>query len=105
MARKEWTGVYCVGERHQTACLSWFKPFVPASWGLPIAADIQEDVDTGRETAIRALFRLSDGTLKEAIRRKSGGKITVITRGASQAICNTPSARFAITKAREGASE
>lgn len=99
MSRREWVSACCDTERHRVACLSWFKPFVPESWGLPIAADIQEDVETGRETAIRALFVLADGSRKEAVRRKSRGSVTYITRSASPAICNTPSARHALAKA------
>lgn len=101
MSRREWSSVYCDGDKASSAVLSWFKPYVPGSWGPPIAADIQTEIETDRETAMRALFRLADGTLKEAIRRRSRNAVTVTTRPASPAICNTPSARHAIAK-REG---
>jgi hypothetical protein len=97
--KREWTSVYCVGERHQLACLAWFRPFVPEAWGLPIAADIEEDVDTGRETAMRALFRLSDGRLKEALRRKTSRSIKVTIRDASPGILKGEVARQAVREA------
>lgn len=99
MNRREWVSMVCQGERHQQACLSWFKPFVPDDWGLPIAADVQEDVNTGRETAVRALFKLADGQLKEAVRRMNARSTKIVLRNASPAILKTSSARWALKQA------
>jgi hypothetical protein len=99
MGKREWTGMYCTGERHQMACLSWFQPVVPEAWGLPVAADVQEDVDTGRETAIRALFILPSGKLMEAFRSRVTNRNIVTLRPASPNIIKGAAAQYAIAKA------
>lgn len=87
MARYEWCGVSCRGDFGERVA-SWFRPFVPEAWGPAIKADVQEDVNTGDEGAMRALFRLPDGSLKEAVRRRqrSRGTVTITTRSPSAAI-------------------
>jgi len=81
-----WGSVVCDNDRSKANVLSWFKPFVPETWGLPLKCDGQEDSETGRETAIRALFRLPDGRLKEAVRKMNARNIVYITRDATPAI-------------------
>lgn len=99
MGHREWGGMYLGTERDQRACLTWFASFVPEEWGLPLKSDVQEEVDTGRETAIRALFRLPGGELKEAVRTKGGRTWTVRLQSASPGILRgwRPSDRTAIS--------
>jgi hypothetical protein len=59
----------CNGDRDFEAIRSWFHPLVGADW-TPLRADVQIEVETDRETALRALFRRPDGSLREVIRRK-----------------------------------
>lgn len=97
MGRREWCSMICDNERDQLACLSWFKPLVPEEWGMPIAADVEEDIETGRDTAIRALFRTEDGKMKEAVRRTSGRNVTISFKSASASILQSAKRYGAIT--------
>jgi hypothetical protein len=99
MARKtEWCGVCCPSERDHTAINSWFRRFLPEAWGAPLYAEILIEIETDKEKAIRALYRLPDGRLKEA-------RINFNTRGrtyrmsdATPGILASESAKWALSK-------
>jgi hypothetical protein len=68
-AKNQWMGMVCDAPQHQRACLSWFSAMVPDTWGLPLKADILSDAETDQTKQLRALFRLPDGSLRQATRR------------------------------------
>lgn len=103
MGKRLWGGVVCDTPKSREAVLSWFRPLVPDAWGLPIYAQLQEDVDTGRETAMRALFLLPDGALKEAYRALSRNSWRLKVSNASPGLLKAPYVRETIARAKDAA--
>ncbi len=77
---------------------SWFQPLLPADWGDPLKAEVLTDDETDREKKMRALFRRSDGTLKEANRTLGGRNVRVTFRNASRALLRDRWPRFSSAK-------
>lgn len=87
MKTREWGGVVCDNERSRSNVHSWLKVIVPDAWGLPLKADVLEDINTGRELGMRALYRRPDGKLMEVQRRRGSGRtVTLSTKAATPSI-------------------
>lgn len=100
MARKsEWGGVCCESERDHAAINSWFGRFLPQDWGAPLCAEILTDIETDREKAIRALYRLPNGRFKEARVNFNANGRTYRMSDATPGIMASQAAKWAVSKA------